>query len=270
MAAAFDQATGRASFAAGLRDQSRITGALILREVHLRYGRDNIGYLWMIGEPMMLACVITLIHVAEASTRYTSDILPAPFAIIGYTTFIIFRNIFNKAEGVVEHNAPLFYHRKISIIDILLSRAIVDYVGCFATTIILLTLAVATGYASTPVRPLYLLVASLLMFWWSFALALIAVSLTHGSETLGRQMHVLSYFSIPISGAFWQMSWLPPTFRDWLQWFPMPLIFEQARYGYFRSASSEFVRPGYVVAWCAVLTYVGLFLVRRLRNHIHG
>lgn len=219
---------------------------------------------------MLLACVITLIHVSTESTRFSSDIRPAPFAIIGYTTFIIFRNIFNKSEGLVEFNMALFYHRKISILDLLIARSIVDYVGCFLTTIILLSIAILTGYAALPVRPLYLLSASLMMVWWSFALSLIAIALTHGSETLARQLHVLSYFSIPVSGAFWEMSWAPPAFRDALQWFPMPLIFEQARYGYFRSASAEYVRPGYVIGWCAVLTYLGLLLIRHLRRRVHG
>ena len=41
-----------ASFASALATQFRVIGALILRELHTRYGRENIGYLWMIGEPM--------------------------------------------------------------------------------------------------------------------------------------------------------------------------------------------------------------------------
>lgn len=253
----------------GFQTQARVIGALILRELHSRYGRENIGYLWVIGEPMILASVITLIHLNQP-THYASDIDPAPFAIIGYTIFIIFRNTFNRADGAIEQSQPLFYHRMVNVFDVLFARMLMEILGCFATTVVLLTLAIVLGYASAPVRPLYLITAALLMGWWTFGLTLIASSLTYRSETLARQLHVISYFSIPISGAFFQMSWLPPGLRDKMEWFPMPLIFEQARYGQFRSASPDYVDPGYVAAWCAGFTYLGLLLVRRMREKIHG
>ena len=253
----------------GFHTQARVIGALILRELHSRYGRENIGYLWVIGEPMILASVITLIHLNQP-THFASDIEPAPFAILGYTIFIIFRNTFNRADGAVEQSQPLLYHRMVNVFDILFSRMLMEILGCYATTVVLLGLAVALGYASLPVRPLYLITAALLMGWWTFGLTLIAASVTYRSETIGRQLHVISYFSIPISGAFFQLSWLPPPVRDKMAWFPMPLIFEQARYGQFRSASDEYVDPAYVAAWCAGFTYLGLLLARRMREKIHG
>lgn len=257
-----------ASLAEGLKVQLRIIGSLLLRELHIRFGREGIGFVWFIGEPMMLATVITLVHLAQTSNHASSDFQVAPFAIIGYTVFIIFRGIFNRAEGAIDGNSTLFYHRMISIFDLLIARGIIEVTGCFVTMVILLTIIVLLGLGFPPARPLYLFGAVLLMAWWSSALGMIAAVVSYRSETMGRQIHVISYFTIPISGAFWQMSWLTPGFRDWLQWFPMPLIFEQARYGMFRAGSSEYVRPDYVIAWCAVLTYLALLLIRRLRRRL--
>ena len=42
---------GFGSFLKGLSIQRRVLGALLLRELHSRYGRENVGYLWLIGEP---------------------------------------------------------------------------------------------------------------------------------------------------------------------------------------------------------------------------
>ena len=256
-------------FSRGFTTQVRIIGALILRDVHTRFGRENVGYLWMIGEPLLLATVITLIHVNQP-LHFASDIQPAPFAIIGYTLFIVFRGVFNKAEGLIEQNGSLFYHSFISILDILVSRSIVEITGCISVTILLLTIAVVTGYAEPPARPLMLLSAIGLMCWWSFGFAMIAAAVSYRNHLVGRNLHVFSYLLIPISGAFFLMSALPTSFTDALRWFPMPLIFEQARYGQFRTASSAFVAPGYVVAWCAALTYVGLVLIRRLRLRLNA
>ena len=254
---------------AGLKAQSRVIGALVLRELHTRYGRENIGYLWLIGEPMLLASVITLIHL-NAPTRYGSDIGPAPFSIVGYTFFIIFRNTFNRADGVVEHNQSLLYHRMVSVFDVVFSRVTMEVLGCFATTTVLMCIAILFGYAQLPVRPLYLLTAGLLMAWWTLGLTMIAAAATYRNEIIGRQLHVMSYLSMPISGAFFEMRWLPHGFRDGLSWFPMALIFEQARYGQFRSASPDYVAPGYVALWCTGLTFLGLILIRQVRGKVYG
>src|SRR5580692_536067 len=44
----------------GARIQVRVLGALIVRELHTRFGRDNIGFLWFIVEPMLLAVGVAL------------------------------------------------------------------------------------------------------------------------------------------------------------------------------------------------------------------
>lgn len=270
MASIPDHASANPSYHEGpLKAQLRVIHALTLRELHFRYGRENLGFLWIIGEPMLLATVITLIHVGEP-THFANDIQPAPFAIIGYTIFIVFRNTFNRAEGAIESNQSLLYHKKLTILDIMISRIGMEVLGCYATMALLLGIAVLTGYSQLPVRPLYLITAALLMAWLTFGLTLIAACASYRNEIVARQLHVLSYFSIPISGAFFQMNMLPTSFSSKLAWFPMTLIFEQARYGQFQAASAKFVDPGYVIACCAGLTYIGLIMVRRIRARIHA
>ena len=94
--------------------------------------------------------------------------------------------------------------------------------------------------------------------------------LTYRRETLGRQLHVIAYITIPVSGAFFMMKWIPPSIREPLSWYPMPLILEQVRYGQFAAAPADFVQPGYVVAWCGGLTLLGLILLRKARQRIYG
>jgi capsular polysaccharide transport system permease protein len=255
------------AFAQGLGVQGRVMRALVLRELHTRYGRSNIGYLWVILEPMILASVIALIHYYQP-THFGSDIAPVPFAIIGYTIFIIFRGIFNRAEGSIEANHSLLHHRIVSINDIIFSRAMLDAAGCFITMCILLAITTMMGLAELPERPHHLLIAVMLMTWWSVACGMIAIGLTYGSHSLGRLMHPVAYFCIPVSGAFFQMSWVPENIANILKWFPMVLIFEEARYGQFRSASDKYVDPAYVVLVCAGLSYWGLILCRRLRRRV--
>jgi capsular polysaccharide transport system permease protein len=262
-------APGTSRLHQGWTTQLRVFRGLVLRELHARYGRENLGFIWVIVEPMILATAITLIHLSQPSHSADTDSVAA-FAIIGYTIFIIFRNTFNRAEGAIEANQPLLYHRMVTIFDIIVARALMDIIACYAVTVVLLSLAIALGLAEVPARPYHLLVAALLMGWFTMALTLIAACITYRNELWSRQLHVISYLTIPISGAWFSLSRLPPEFQDKLKWFPMTLIFEQARYGQFSSSSSEFVDPGYVAACSAGLTFLGLLLARRLRGRVHG
>ncbi|MFT9120774.1 MAG: hypothetical protein ABF461_01905 [Zymomonas mobilis subsp. pomaceae] len=131
------------TFFYGLKIQIRVIGALILRELHTRYGRENVGYLWIILEPMLFATGIGILHAGADSSEFAfTDIKPVPFAIIGYGTFIIFRNIVNRSSGTIESNAPLLYHRMVSLFDMLFARTIFESAGIICSIFSLIFLPI--------------------------------------------------------------------------------------------------------------------------------
>lgn len=248
--------------------QARVIGALIMRELHTRYGRENIGYLWLILEPMLLASVIGALHMS-GHTPYGSDIKPLPFTVVGYTVFIMFRGIVNRSEGGLEANAPLLYHRMVTITDIVLARALLEAAGTFLAYTVMIALLTGIGWAAPPVRPLALIAAVFCMFWISLAHSLVITGISHENRTVGRLVHPYSYFMVPLSGAFYQIEWIPQPYRDWLLWFPLPHIFELARYGQFRSANLKYFDGLYLVGVCLVATWLGLITVKLLRKRVH-
>lgn len=265
--------TGRTDlnrFGRALAIQGTVIGALVMRELHTRFGRDNIGYLWLIGEPLMLATVISVMHIFMGGSHGGSgSIQPGVFTLVGYTIFIIFRGIFNRAEGTLEANLPLMYHKMVTIFDMMVARAIVETAGCVSALIILLSLFIVLGLGELPYRPLYLAAAIIMMSSLSFGLSLIVTGCTFGHPTAARLVHPISYFMIPLSGAFWMMEWIPQPYRDMLSWNPMVIIFEIARYGQFRSASPDYVDFGYVITCIACITYTGLIAITRVKGRIH-
>ena len=248
--------------------QARVIGALLMRELHTRYGRDNIGYLWLIAEPMMLATVIGSFHMS-GHTEYGSDIKPLPLTVLGYTIYIIFRGIVSRSEGALESNAPLMFHKMVTVLDIVLSRAILEGAGVGMTIVILFSIFVAAGLAEPPARPLYLISAIFLVWWYSLANSLIIVAISHDNRTIGRLVHPYAYFMIPVSASFFQVEWLPHPFRELILWVPLPHMMEMARYGWFRSATSQYFSPVYALGSCMVLTWTGLLLCRLVRSRIH-
>jgi len=49
------------SFAQALHVQRRVIGALMMRELLTRYGRHNIGFLWIIFEPLLFAVLVGVV-----------------------------------------------------------------------------------------------------------------------------------------------------------------------------------------------------------------
>lgn len=256
-------------FARGFTVQSQVMGALIIREMQSRFGRHNIGYLWIIGEPMLLSAVIGTLHEVAHFGEALKGVHPYAFTLLGYNIFIIFRNVFNKGDHLLDASSHLLLHRIIKPADIIVSKAMVEIIGAICSLIILTTVGITLGIAHVPVRPLYLLMALGLMSWIGTALSILVAVYTYESHLLSRFVHPFSYFMVPLSGAFFTMSFLPEGARNIMQWNPLLAIFEIARYGQFAVASGKFLYPGYVTAVCAALTYWALLSLRGVEKRIH-
>lgn len=249
--------------------QLRVIGALIMRELHTRYGRDNIGYLWIIFEPMIFATGIGLLHSGSSSSEFAmTDIKPVPFAIIGYGTFIIFRNIVNRSSGTIESNAPLLYHRMVTLFDMLLARTILETSGILCSIFILIFLSYCLDFGGLPCRPIFIIIGQLYMMWLSFATSMIVCAATYESPTIERLIHPMTYFAMPISAIFFMLEWVPAPYRQWLECVPMAQCIEIVRYGQFESASAKYFDIGYLNIFCSLMTLVGLLSLRIVRREI--
>lgn len=259
----------RGSLIEAFRIQARVVGALLMRELHTRYGRENVGYLWMILEPLTLGSAVALIH-AGSHTNYGSDIRPVPFSMVGYCVFIIFRGIFTRAEGTIEANRPLLYHRMVTLLDMLVARALLEGAGVGSTLVILLGFAYVVDIAGLPFRPLWLILGVFYMVWLSFALSMICCAITHDNRLAARLIHPATYILMPLSGGFYMMKWIPLPYQDWL-WYGMPFvhIFEMCRYGQFEAAEATFINLDYLTGVCLILTVIGCLSLRIVRRHVH-
>lgn len=245
--------------------QARVIGALIMRELHTRYGRENIGYLWLVAEPLMLGSVISALHNQGGRQSGTS---PAAFAMVGYTIFILFRSMINRAEGAIDANAPLLYHRMITVFDICLSRALLELAGTVMAFIILYASCYLIGYVDLPERPLQLLGGIAAVFAISFGVSMIITGGTYHNRLLERLVHPFAYFQIPFSAAFFQVKDVPEPFRSYLLLSPLPQSFELVRYGAFPEANADYFNVPYIVACCLCLNFLGLVSLKSVKRRI--
>lgn len=244
--------------------QGRIIGALLMREIHTRFGRENLGYLWLFLEPALLAAGVTALHLFQAF-RLPHEVLPVPFYATGYGAFLAFRSIILRGCSAIESNYSLMFHRNVTLVDIFVARALLDVASVLAVMLLLLGGSYMLDLGHLPDRPLEFVSGWLLILWFSLSLSMLIGAATHAWPVVERLVHPLVYLMLPLSGVFVTFSMIPPQFRAYVTWVPTAHIIELVHQGVFRSLSSPDLDIPYVIAVCLVCSLLGLAALRAVR-----
>jgi len=253
--------------ARGARMQLRVIGALMIRELQSRFGRHNIGFLWFLVEPLLLAGGVTVVTY-NMHAQIPEGLHPLPFHIVGYIGYMQFRTNANRAAAVILSNRVLMYHRQVSITNIVVACTLLEFCATFGALIVLTSIFAWLGLSPIPERPLSLIFGMLLMWWYTMALAMIICALSQYSEAVDRLVHPITYLSLPFSGMLFRIDWLPPDLRELAQWLPLPQITEIIRQGVWGDLHSDYLHPFYIISQAAVLTFLGLLGLRVARHRV--
>jgi ABC-2 type transport system permease protein/capsular polysaccharide transport system permease protein len=241
----------------------RVIGALVLRELLTRYGRNNIGFLWLFVEPMLFTLVITAFW-AATRTIHGSDIPIVAFALTGYSSLIMWRNMGNRCIDALRSNLPLLYHRQVRVMDVYLSRLTLEFMAA-STSFVALALALyAMQWIPAPENALQVAGGWFLLAWFGAGLGLILGGLSEKSQVVGKLWPPFSYLLMPLSGVAFIADALPPKLQQIVLWLPMLNALEYLREGWFGSAMHAHYDIPYVVVFNLVMTFVGLSLVRQV------
>ena len=252
---------GEASLSRAFPIQGRVLRALLLREVITRFGRHNLGVLWLFGEPMLFTIgVMTLWIVSGLS--HSSNLPITAFAITGYSSVLLWRNCATRSGGAIQANINLLYHRNVRVIDLFLTRILIEIAGASASFAILSIIFISLGLMSPPVDILLVLSGWLMLAWFGAALALVIGAGTAYSEIVERLWHPAAYLLFPLSGAAFMVEWLPMHLRQPVLVLPMVHGVEMLRAGYFGNAVRTHFDASYMAIVCLLLTLLGLFLAR--------
>ena len=241
--------------------QRRVIGALLLREIITRYGRHNIGALWLIVEPMMFTLgVASLWYLAKLHA--SSDIPVIAFAITGYSSVLVWRNSANRCSKAIEPNLSLMYHRNVKVIDIFISRVLLELVGATASLTVLTIFFASINAMKWPEDISLVLGGWLLLCWFALALGFLVGAISERSEAFERVWHVVTYLMFPLSGAVFMVNWLPRAAQDAVLMLPMVHGVEMIRHGYFGNIVHTYENPVYFAVVNSFLTLIGMALVR--------
>jgi ABC-type polysaccharide/polyol phosphate export permease len=255
------------SLAQAWRVQRRVVGALLMREVLTRYGRHNIGFLWLFVEPMIFTLGVTALWTA-AGMHHGSTIPIVAFAVTGYSAVLLWRNMPSRCVGAVGPNLSLMYHRNVKVMDIYLARLVLEAAGATISFVVLSLLWIALGWMAPPENVLLVAGAWFMLTWFGFSLALLVGALSEQTEIIDKVWHPTTYLLFPLSGAAFLLDALPPSAQNVLLWLPMVHGTEALRDGYFGSHFTAHYDLVYMAAVCSVLTLLGLAQVRKISKTV--
>lgn len=251
---------GETTLARSFAIQLRIIHALLLREVITRYGRHGLGILWLFLEPMLFTLGVAALWTV-ANMHAMSDIPIVAFAITGYSSVLMWRNVANRCSKAIEPNLALMYHRNVKIIDIFMSRAVLEWVGATASFVFLAALAVVIGMMKVPEDIFTVALGWLMLAWFSLGLGFIVGVISERSETFERVWHIATYLFFPLSGAAFMVEWLPAAAQAIVLYFPMVHGVEMIRHGFWGELVKTHEDPAYMACINLFLLFIGLALV---------
>ena len=241
--------------------QSRVIGALLMREVLTRYGRHNIGFLWLFLEPMLFTLGITAFWTI-ARGSLLSGLPIVAFAVTGYSSVLLWRNMPNRCCNAIEPNLSLMYHRHVKVIDIFAARVLLEIVGGTTSFVTLMLVFGIIGWMHAPEDVLKVILGWLMLAWFGAALAVLIGALSARSELVEKIWHPMSYLLFPLSGAVFMVDWLPVRAQELVLLLPMVHGVELLREGYFGSTVHAHYDLAYMTFSCLFLTLLGLALER--------
>lgn len=255
------------SFLHSLNIQTRVTHALLMREVITRYGRHNIGFLWLFLEPMLFTMGITIIWTLS-NLKHEANIPITAFAVTGYSSILLWRNCSGRVIKAIEANLSLMHHRNVRVLDIFSSRIILEISGATTSMIALTILFTTLGWMSLPADILTTIEGWLLLAWFAFSLGLVIGSISEMSEIIERIWHIFTYLMFPLSGAGFMVDWFPKSAQEFLLWIPMVHGTEMIRHGFFGNTVPTHEDPVYLILFNTSLTLIGLALVKETGQRV--
>lgn len=259
----------RPPLARSLRIQGRVLHACLMREVITRFGRDNLGVLWLVAEPMIFTLGVAALWTA-AGLNHGSALPIIAFAITGYSSVLLWRNCATRCSMALEQNKGLLYHRNVRVIDILLMRSLLEIGGATGSFAILSAVFIGIGWMPVPEDPLVVLGGWALLMWFGTCMGLIIGGATAFSHIAEKLWHPSAYLLFPLSGAAFMVEWLPPALRDWVLVLPMVHGVELLREGYFGHTVRTHYSIEYMACICLAMTLVGLLLTREAGRRLEA
>ena len=249
--------------------QWRVILALMLREARTRYGRQKAGYLWALIEP--------LLHISGFYLAFTYRFPIVPigdnlfiFLATGFAVFFGYRDVQHRTQGGYASNQSLLAYPVVQVMDVFLSRALLECATSVAVLFIIFGGILCFGFGDSPDSIIKMFAAVLALFAIGFGVGLtlgVAAEFMPSLDNIVSLPNRLLYFT---SGLYFLPDVLPPALRDVLYWNPILHGITLFREGYYKSYESHVLDVNYLMGWAIGSVLLALVVERIARKPIRN
>jgi capsular polysaccharide transport system permease protein len=250
-----------------LRLRWAVIYALMLRDMRTRFGRSYLGYLIAIAWPLThLGAIVVIMSYVNRVLPMGGD--PTVFIATGVTPYVLCLYPSRLMGYAIELNKPLFLFPAVRALDLIVSKAIIEFLTAFVvvslfalgaymagvdlTPIDLETAAtaiLATVYFAISVGFLNTMISSILKFWHTiFILVMLFLYLSAG------------IFTLPTS--------MPQSVQNMLWYNPLFQCVEWLRSAYYEGYGDGMLSKSYLLWVATVCLCVGLLGERFIRGKL--
>jgi ABC-type polysaccharide/polyol phosphate export permease len=244
-----------------------IIWALLMREISTRYGRDNIGYVWLIAEPMLFGTGVSILY-SYIRSPFENGIPVVAFTLTGYMPMILFRQGVNYSMNSTRVNNGLLYHRQITPLHLFISRFFTEFCGVSLAYMVEAFFAHMLGLLPVPKDMLLLVGGWLLLALQACGVAMFMNATSEVFDVVERFIPLLTYLFIPISGFMFMVATLPPKLQRAAEYIPFVHCFEMMRSGYFGEFLPVHYSIPYALAWGVGFVLLGLLSQQFVRPKV--
>ena len=251
--------------------QYQVLKALVLREILTRWGRRNIGFLWLFVEQLIVMFCFWIIFYVHSIGNFSFAALGislTAFVLIGHAPLMLYRGSVTIISNAIKSNTALLHHRNLKALDFYLARFILEAVGNTASIFLLISLGIFFNLIPMPKNLPLLLLAWCMFVWFAFGFGLTIGILVSQYEWVNIAWKILAITLIFISGAYFYVRLIPTYLQKYALMLPWINGAEMIKHGYFGEHIKTYENPYYFALWCLILTFSGLSLSKIYGTHL--
>ena len=257
----------RPSLIDSIRVQLRVIHALMIRQGQAHYTQETLGFFWVIMEPLILTCGVILLWAVTNREGHHAGVNVFILAVTGYSHLQLWRQGVLSSLHITMDEPWMFYHRNITIVDLVFANVCMKSISVFTSFVILATTCVLFGLIE-PIRdPGLVLAAWCLDTLFVLSFAVLMAGFAGLSEYVSKLLHPAMYITLPVTGAFVMADWLPPSMKAIVNWVPLANCCEMFRAGVLPLSVKTYWSVPLIVLSSLFLLAIGLPILDYVRKH---
>lgn len=247
--------------------QSRVIGALILRDMRTRFGRKLTGWVIMVMWPLSHLLFIMLGYliahrIAPIGTNVTV------FIGTGVLPYILCLYPARMIMLCLVQNQPLLLFPPVTAVDVIIARSILEIINAFWVVALFCLTLFVLDVDFLPLRYADAILAILATIYLGFAIGFISsilFKLLRAWIAIQISLLILAYI---VSGAIVPIANLPEQIRQLLWFNPLVHSVEWLRSAYYDAYGEGILSRSYLIGYATMLLFIGLIVERAVRGRL--